>query len=35
MGGGENNQGGWKCFNITIIRGVGIIGGWVLLRNRK
>ena len=26
-GGGENNRGGWKWFDITIIRGVGIIGG--------
>ena len=26
-GGGENNRGGWKWFNITIIGGVGIIGG--------
>ena len=32
-GGGENNRGGWKWFNITVIGGVGIIGGsW---RNRK
>ena len=25
--GGENNRGGWKWFNITVIGGVGIIGG--------
>ena len=28
--GGENNRGVWKWFDITIIRGVGIIGGGVL-----
>ena len=28
--GGENNGGGWKWFDVTIIRGVGIIGGGVL-----
>ena len=26
-GGGENNRGGWKWFDITIIGEVGIIGG--------
>ena len=26
-GGGENNWGGWKWFNITVIGGVGIIRG--------
>ena len=26
-GGGKNNRGGWKWFDITIIGGVGIIGG--------
>ena len=25
--GGENNRGGWKWLDITIIGGVGIIGG--------
>ena len=28
--GGENNRGGWKWFHITVIGGVGIIGGEVL-----
>ena len=27
MGGGENNRGDWKWFDIAIIGGVGIIGG--------
>ena len=27
--------GGWKWFNITVIRGVGIIGGGGSWRNRK
>ena len=36
-GGGENNRGGggWKWFDITIIRGVGIIGVGGAWRNRK
>ena len=29
MGDG-NNRGRWKWFDIAIIGGVGIIGGWVL-----
>ena len=36
-GGGENNRGGWKWFDITIIGEVGIIGvgGGACWRNRK
>ena len=34
-GGGENNQGGWKWFDITIIRGVGLIGGGGCLEKQK
>ena len=34
MGGGENNQGGWKWFDMTVIGGVGTIGGGAW-KNRK
>ena len=35
MGEGENNQGGWKWFNITIIGGLAQLGGGVCLKNLK